>query len=136
MAQSKGLVLITGVNGYIAQTTAKAFLDAGYSVRGTARSRASSLKLLGEVYKQYLDAGNLEIVEVKDITMPGAFDEAVKGEILPEPLATLRPSDASVPVHKEYGQFRPSIGQWLTGLCRCRCNLPLSGASISQLHGP
>ncbi|KAF2838694.1 NAD(P)-binding protein [Patellaria atrata CBS 101060] len=72
------LVLITGVNGYIAAQTARAFLEAGYSVRGTVRSHGSSKDLL-DVLKRFAEDGRLEIVEVKDITLPGAFDEAVKG---------------------------------------------------------
>jgi nucleoside-diphosphate-sugar epimerase len=74
------IVLISGVNGYIASVTAKAFLEAGYSVRGTSRSKASSDGLL-KVLSEYVNAGRLEIVEVKDITIDGAFDEAVKGKL-------------------------------------------------------
>ncbi|KUJ19442.1 putative NAD dependent epimerase/dehydratase [Mollisia scopiformis] len=72
------IVLISGVNGYIASVTAKAFLEAGYSVRGTSRSKSSSEGLL-KALPQYAEAGRLQIVEVKDITIDGAFDEAVKG---------------------------------------------------------
>ncbi|KAI9695934.1 MAG: hypothetical protein M1820_008346 [Bogoriella megaspora] len=72
------LILITGANGYIASQTVKAFLDTGYSVRGTARSFASTQGLLG-VLKSYVDAGRFSVVEVKDITADGAFDDAVKG---------------------------------------------------------
>lgn len=72
------IVLISGVNGYIASVTAKAFLEAGYFVRGTSRSKASSESLLKALH-EYVEAGRLEIVEVKDITIDGAFDEAVKG---------------------------------------------------------
>lgn len=79
MPASKGLVLITGINGYIASQTTKAFLDAGFKVRGTARNPQASRELLHEPFGKYLDDGSLEIVEVKDITVPGAFDEAVKG---------------------------------------------------------
>ncbi|KAF2098239.1 NAD(P)-binding protein [Rhizodiscina lignyota] len=79
MAGAKSLVLISGVNGYIANSTAKAFLDAGWRVRGTARSKEASLRLLGDAFKGHIDAGDFEIVEVKDITISGAFDEAVKG---------------------------------------------------------
>lgn len=70
--------LISGVNCYIASQTAKAFLDAGFSVRGTARSEASSadLKL---ALTSYVQAGRFSVVEVKDVVSPGAFDEAVKG---------------------------------------------------------
>lgn len=72
------LVVISGVNGYIASQTAKSFLDAGYSVRGTARSLASASNLI-RALQLYVDAGRFEVVEVKDIVVPGAFDEAVKG---------------------------------------------------------
>lgn len=73
---SKGLVLVTGANGYIAGRTVEAFLQAGYSVRGTVRAK-SSARALQAALSRYGD--KLEIVEVPDITAPGAFDAAVKG---------------------------------------------------------
>jgi nucleoside-diphosphate-sugar epimerase len=73
---SKGLVLITGANGFIAARTVEAFLHAGYSVRGTVRSKDSSQSLV-RALRQYED--KFELVEVKDITVSGAFDEAVRG---------------------------------------------------------
>jgi nucleoside-diphosphate-sugar epimerase len=73
---SKGTVLITGLNGYIASVAAGSFLEAGYRVRGTVR-RLSSAKAIEETFKDYGD--KLEIVAVPDITIDGAFDEAVKG---------------------------------------------------------
>lgn len=79
MAGTKGLVLISGVNGYIANSTAKAFLDDGWRVRGTARDKEASLKFLGDAFKKHIDGGHVEVVEVKNITVPGAFDGAVKG---------------------------------------------------------
>jgi nucleoside-diphosphate-sugar epimerase len=80
LPESNGhLVLISGVNGYIAAQTAKAFLDKGYSVRGTSRSYVSSESLI-EVLDEYVKAGRFEVVEVPDITIPGAFDAAVKGK--------------------------------------------------------
>jgi nucleoside-diphosphate-sugar epimerase len=75
---SKGLILVTGVNGYIAAVAAKHFLDAGHSVRGTVRQLGSAESLL-EVLKNYVEAGKFTVVEVPDITVDGAFDEAVKG---------------------------------------------------------
>lgn len=72
----KGLVLVTGANGYIAARTIEAFLLAGYSVRGTARSAATT-QGVRDALAPYTD--RLEIVEVPDITAAGAFDEAVKG---------------------------------------------------------
>jgi nucleoside-diphosphate-sugar epimerase len=75
----KGLVLISGVNGYIASRTAETFLKAGYSVRGTVRSLSSG-KALQDVLSEYATSGKFELVEVPDITIDGAFDKAVKGE--------------------------------------------------------
>lgn len=73
---SKGVVLVTGANGYIAARTVEAFLQAGYTVRGTVRSLTSA----APVKKALAAFGDkLSFVEVPDITAPGAFDEAVKG---------------------------------------------------------
>jgi nucleoside-diphosphate-sugar epimerase len=73
---SKGLVLVTGANGYIAARTVEAFLIAGYSVRGTVRSLKSATPVQ-EALASYGD--KLSFVAVPDITAPDAFDEAVKG---------------------------------------------------------
>lgn len=75
---AKGLVLISGVNGYIASRTAQTFLKAGYRIRGTVRSSKSGEALL-KVLSEYVSSGQLELVNVPDITVDGAFDEAVKG---------------------------------------------------------
>ncbi|KAK4122990.1 NAD(P)-binding protein [Parathielavia appendiculata] len=73
---TKGLVLVTGANGYIAARTVEAFLKAGFSVRGTVRSLSSANEVM-EALSEYAD--KVEFVEVPDITVSGAFDEAVKG---------------------------------------------------------
>lgn len=73
---SKGLVLVTGANGYIAAKTVEAFLQAGYSVRGTVRSLKSAEEVAAAL-PEFAD--KLSFVEVPDITIPHAFDEAVKG---------------------------------------------------------
>lgn len=78
MVATKGRVLITGVNGYIGSRTAAAFLDAGYSVRGIVRSRKSADALVAALARYY-DNGRLEIVEVLDITVAGAFDAVLDG---------------------------------------------------------
>ena len=36
---SKGLVLVSGVTGFVGTEVARYFVDAGFSVRGTARSQ-------------------------------------------------------------------------------------------------
>lgn len=73
---SKGLVLVTGANGYIAAKTVEAFLEAGWSVRGTVRSLKSA-KPVADALHQFAD--RLTFTEVPVITAPNAFDEAVKG---------------------------------------------------------
>lgn len=78
-------VLITGINGYIAAHTAARFLQAGFSVRGTVRNKTSPnveslLRALSAPQKA--GGGKVEIVEVPDITIKGAFDNAVQGRSL------------------------------------------------------
>jgi len=72
----KGLVLVTGANGYIAGHVIDALLKSGCAVRGTVRSRPSADGLRTALHRH---AKNLEIVEVPDITVDGAFEEATKG---------------------------------------------------------
>ncbi|KAI1099597.1 NAD(P)-binding protein [Jackrogersella minutella] len=75
---SKGMILITGFNGYLGGRVAEAALKAGYSVRGTVRNLAAG----AEVQKTLLDLGygsGAEVVQVSDMTKPGAYDEAAFG---------------------------------------------------------
>ncbi|KAF4845251.1 putative uncharacterized oxidoreductase [Colletotrichum siamense] len=73
---SKGIVLVTGINGYVGGRTVEALLKAGYRVRGTVRSIPSAQATVEALagYEQ-----NLEIVEVADTSVLGAFDEVAKG---------------------------------------------------------
>lgn len=77
---TRGLVLVTGANGYIAARTVEAFLREGYAVRGTVRRRSSAEPLL-KALSEYVERGLLEIVEVPDIMVPGAFDAAMDGGV-------------------------------------------------------
>ena len=71
-------VLVSGANGYIAVWVVRTLLDRGFSVRGTVRSE-SKIPHLKKVFKDEFEKGLLEVVVVPDITVSGAFDEAVKG---------------------------------------------------------
>ena len=73
-------VLISGINGYIASAIGLELLKKGYNLRGTSRSASSAVGLLQCVYKEYMDAGRFDMVIIEDMTIPSAFDEAVKGE--------------------------------------------------------
>ena len=64
-ASTSGKVLITGINGCIASWTAKAFLDAGFTVRGTVRDEAKGT-FIKKALSSYGD--KFEIVVVPDIT--------------------------------------------------------------------
>ncbi|KAH9855623.1 NAD-P-binding protein [Lenzites betulinus] len=79
MSTSSELVLISGLNGFIATDIALAFLQAGYRVRGTVRSQAKAetwLKL--PAFATFISNGQLETAIVPDIVRPGAFDDALK----------------------------------------------------------
>ncbi|KAJ7480007.1 NAD-P-binding protein [Mycena galericulata] len=73
---SHGVVLITGITGFLATHTALALLEAGYSVKGTARTAA---KAEAWVSKFATHKERYDYAVVSDITSPGAFDDAVKG---------------------------------------------------------
>ena len=75
---SEKIVLITGINGYLASNTGMAVLKAGHILRGTCRSYERVAALLAGPWKEY--ASRIQIYEVPDICKPGAFDEAVKGK--------------------------------------------------------
>ncbi|KAJ6480084.1 NAD-P-binding protein [Mycena vulgaris] len=75
MADSK-VVLITGITGFIATHTALAFLEAGYTVKGTARTAAKAEDWIAQFPAH---KARYEYAVVADMVVPGAFDEAVKG---------------------------------------------------------
>ncbi|TCD65710.1 methylglyoxal reductase (NADPH-dependent) gre2 [Steccherinum ochraceum] len=84
-AIKSGKVLVTGSNGYISVWIVRLLLEAGFSVRGTIRT-PDKAAYLQKLFASYGD--KLEFVVVKDITLPGAFDEAVKGVDAIEHLAS------------------------------------------------
>lgn len=69
-AVTKGKVLVTGANGYVALWVVKTLLGAGFSVRGTVRSE-SRIAYLKETFKEYAD--KIEFVVVPDITKVGLY---------------------------------------------------------------
>ncbi|KAF2835330.1 NAD(P)-binding protein [Patellaria atrata CBS 101060] len=71
------VLVITGINGYIASVLGYALLKKGYHIRGTVRSLEKAKPLLEGVYAPYKD--RVQIYQVPDITADGAFDEVVKG---------------------------------------------------------
>lgn len=67
-----GLVLVTGVNGYIAAVIAQTVLNHGYRVRGTVRDPSK------HAWMQSHFGPRFELVQVADMNAAGAFGDAVK----------------------------------------------------------
>ncbi|MCJ1405848.1 hypothetical protein MMC11_009078 [Xylographa trunciseda] len=100
-AKSNGkVVLVSGINGYIASTIGLDLLKKGYTLRGTSRSAHSADALLKGAYKDYVD--RIQMMSVPDMTIPGAFDEAVKGVVAV--IHTASPIDFSL---KSWDHFVP-----------------------------
>jgi nucleoside-diphosphate-sugar epimerase len=72
-------VLLTGLTGYIASHVAVEFLNRGYKVRGSVRDLVKAKWLTEELFKSQAAKGQVELVEVPDMSAEGAFDAAVKG---------------------------------------------------------
>lgn len=70
------LILITGASGFVGNHTLSNFLTHGYRVRIVARSQTSCDRIL-KVHAAHKN--DLETAVVPDITISGAFDDAVKG---------------------------------------------------------
>ncbi|MCJ1308528.1 hypothetical protein MMC25_002181 [Agyrium rufum] len=78
LSKSNGkIVLVSGINGFIASRIGMDLLEQGYTLRGTARQAHSADALVNGPYKQYAD--RVQMLSVPDMTVDGAFDEAVKG---------------------------------------------------------
>lgn len=69
---STDLVLVTGATGFIASWVIKLLISKGYAVIGTGRSFEKANFLITEYGRDF------KFVVTKDITAPGAYDEAFK----------------------------------------------------------
>jgi nucleoside-diphosphate-sugar epimerase len=67
------VVLVIGVNGLIASHAADQLLAAGYRVRGTVRNAEKNSYWIPLFDKRHGE-GRFELVEVPDLTVPGAWD--------------------------------------------------------------
>lgn len=76
-ANKDKIVLVTGINGYLAGNIGVELLRRGYTVRGTSRSAFAEENLRREAFKGYEE--QYQHAVVPDITIPGAFDDVVKG---------------------------------------------------------
>ncbi len=72
-------VLVTGATGFVGSHVCKHFLERGYKVRGTVRDVKRASWLVDDLLKIYANRGDFELVQVSDLAVDSAFDEAVKG---------------------------------------------------------
>ncbi|DAA77661.1 TPA_exp: Aldehyde reductase II [Trichophyton benhamiae CBS 112371] len=74
------LVVVTGANGHVAQHVVSQLLSfhAPVRVRGTVRSSMVAQKLYA-AFESFVSSGRLEIAIVPDLTVDGAFDDALQG---------------------------------------------------------
>jgi nucleoside-diphosphate-sugar epimerase len=72
------LILVTGVNGYIASHIAKCLLERGYHVRGTVRD-AYKAEYIHTIFDEEYSKEAFQVRIVQDMATDGAFDDAVKG---------------------------------------------------------
>ncbi|KAI1392684.1 NAD(P)-binding protein [Hypoxylon trugodes] len=72
------LVVVTGVNGYVASHIADQLLQRGYLVRGTVRNVPRD-QWLKDYFDEKYGKERFELIEVPDMAVAGAFDKAAKG---------------------------------------------------------
>lgn len=77
----ESLVLVTGVNGYIASHIAEQLLEHGYRVRGTVRD-AYKADYMHALFDEKYGEDAFEVQIVTDMATDGAFDEVMKGQIV------------------------------------------------------
>lgn len=73
------LVLVTGVNGYIASHITNELLRRNYRVRGTVRS-AKKGDWIKELFHSQYGKDSFEVTVVEDMAAENAFDKAMEGE--------------------------------------------------------
>jgi nucleoside-diphosphate-sugar epimerase len=74
-------ILVTGANGFVGAHVADQLLQQGYKVRGTVRD-AIKHQWLADLFSQKYGNGRFELMTVKDMGEPSAFDDAVSGSLL------------------------------------------------------
>lgn len=70
-------ILVTGANGLIASWAVDKLLEAGYRVRGTVRNTSRNA-WMEPFFRDRYGADKFSLIEVPDISAPGAWDAAVQ----------------------------------------------------------
>ncbi|KAI0169146.1 aldehyde reductase [Hypoxylon sp. FL1284] len=72
------IVVVTGVNGFIASHIVDQLLQRGYRVRGTVRD-VSRNQWVAEYFEKAYGADKFELVEVRDMSAVDVYDDIVRG---------------------------------------------------------
>ncbi|EED11488.1 aldehyde reductase II [Talaromyces stipitatus ATCC 10500] len=72
-----GLVLITGVNGFLASHLVLELVERGYAVRGTVRSTESASWITKAVKTRY-PTGKFDVLVVPSLSAPGIMDDLIR----------------------------------------------------------
>lgn len=72
------VVVVTGANSLVGSNIADQFLKSGYRVRGAVRDPLKSA-WLAPLFEKHHGKGSFELVQVADMSVDGAYDDAVKG---------------------------------------------------------
>ncbi|MEZ8142274.1 NAD-dependent epimerase [Enterovibrio norvegicus FF-33] len=75
---TRGLVLLTGVSGFIGLHCAKEMLQQGYSVRGSVRSKEKEDEVLATLHAASVDTTHLSFVRL-DLTSDNGWAQAAEG---------------------------------------------------------
>lgn len=106
---SGSTVLVTGVSGFLGSHIADQLLAFGYHVRGTTRDTAKASWMSALFAKKY-ENQKFELVEVQEMTQPGAFDDALKGRMATPRLRAGLPSSLTpVGVLRHLGRHPRSV---------------------------
>ncbi|CAN9161735.1 unnamed protein product [Alternaria sp. RS040] len=71
-------ILVTGSNGFVGAHVADQLLQQGYKVRGTVRDPVKH-QWLADLFSQKYGKDKFDLITIKDMREPGAFDDAVSG---------------------------------------------------------
>ena len=76
------VILVTGINGFIASWIGLLLLGKGYWLRGTVRRRSSADELIQGAFKKF--QSQVDIHEVQDFTVESCFRDVVRGLLTPQ----------------------------------------------------
>jgi nucleoside-diphosphate-sugar epimerase len=119
-------VLVTGANGFLASHVVDQFLSAGYKVRGAVRSEAKGQWLVDHFTKAY-GPGCFELAIVSDMSITGAFDEALTG------ISGIAHVASDVTFSSNVGEVMSTVEGAIKSILESAMKMPVEG--LDGIHG-